>query len=513
MASLVYACRFEVPSSELTPVIDAYRHWIEHHYTERRGIADFSFDLLTSVTSVTLPSDHSLKSVHYVTGAGEVITIEWSYPADHDTTLRWRNSVRIGRLTSCCSIEHLIWIDSVEYQISPVRFALGSPSVIRSLCSEQSVYVGEMKLQANAYALKATNVSDLVELLLTPLRKLPLIFLSPYAEGDRNLIDADAMARRLAGVAIVVAASDVNTTWEMSDRIGRTLSCFNGGARIYWPGFAISDDPRRHPLYLAERIESVSPSVVARAIDRSIFTVASFRFVADNRINDVIRDAEQAQRVLQLESQRASSGIDWESYAIEIDKELSVTKQRFAEIEAENENLRANQQVFLATRPVDFTEDVSPEEIVVPETMKEAVELAKGKCTNLIVLDSAVKSAASSPFQRPAEIFEALHDLDDIASAWSKLKVERGNGGDLRQHLSERGWGKRCSMHISDTTRNRYKADYTFTHNSKPELFEPHVTVGSGDANSCASIHFLLDEEAGKIVVAHVGRHLPNTKT
>ena len=83
----------------------------------------------------------------------------------------------------------------------------------------------------------------------------------------------------------------------------------------------------------------------------------------------------------------------------------------------------------------------------------------------------------------------------------------------MRQHLVDLGWGKRCSMHISNTTRRQYKTDYTFNYGLKPRLFEPHITIGSGDPNSCASIHFVLDETNGKIVIAHVGRHLPNTKT
>jgi hypothetical protein len=44
-------------------------------------------------------------------------------------------------------------------------------------------------------------------------------------------------------------------------------------------------------------------------------------------------------------------------------------------------------------------------------------------------------------------------------------------------------------------------------------LFEPHITIGSGDANSCASIHFLFDQKREKMIVGHVGKHLPNTKT
>ena len=81
------------------------------------------------------------------------------------------------------------------------------------------------------------------------------------------------------------------------------------------------------------------------------------------------------------------------------------------------------------------------------------------------------------------------------------------------QSMIARGWGKRCSWHISTPTKTRYKNDYTFEYGGVRRLFEPHITLGSGDPNSCASIHFVLDEETGKIVIAHVGIHLPNTKT
>jgi hypothetical protein len=68
-------------------------------------------------------------------------------------------------------------------------------------------------------------------------------------------------------------------------------------------------------------------------------------------------------------------------------------------------------------------------------------------------------------------------------------------------------------MHISDTTRTKFGKDYAFEYDGAKQLFEPHITLGSGDANSCASIHFILDQAREKIIVGHVGRHLPNTKT
>lgn len=515
MARLIYACRFDLPSTLGTaPVLGAYRDWIGRHYRVKRALSGFTCDFSTDMVLADLPSGHSLKSSRHVSDAGEATLIEWAYPDDHDDTLRWRTEIRVGGFDGSCSVEHLIWIESVDYQVAPVQFALGSPKVIRRLCSDQVVHVGDMRIRATPYPLGVSGVGDFLALLASPLRKLPIVLLAPYASDDPNLINAGAMAERLAGVAVVVVADSTDATWDIGDALGRTLSCFNGAARIYWPGFKVSDDPRRHPLYLGVKLEAAGPDAISRSIERSIFAVASFRFVPDVRITEIVRSAEHASRVAQLESLRASTGADWGAYAIELDRDLSAAKQKLSELEAENENLRANQQIFFAAdAPGEVANDVSPEEIVVPETVRAAVEFAREKCSNLIVLESALHSAESSPFQRPAEIADALRDLDQVAERWRALKAERGNGGDLRQHLAERGWGKRCSMHISDTTRSRYGTDYTFTYEAVPRFFEPHITVGSGDANSCASIHFMLDEGKGKIVVAHVGRHLRNTKT
>lgn len=121
------------------------------------------------------------------------------------------------------------------------------------------------------------------------------------------------LAAALAGVAIVVEADSSDVTWEIADTLGKTLSCYNGAARIYWPGFSIADDPRKHPLYLAERISTVGPQAAFRAIENTIFSVATFRFVHDFRINAVIRAAEHTQRIEQLEERKASSDTNWKT--------------------------------------------------------------------------------------------------------------------------------------------------------------------------------------------------------
>jgi hypothetical protein len=451
---------------------------------------------------------------HVAAGKGEVVRFVWAYPSDVDQSLEWRNEIRIGAFNESCAVEHTILINSIDYRITPAHLPLGSPGVIRHLCSQNAVQIGDMRVKATPYPLDTSNVDQFLKLLQSPKRRLPIVFISPYANGDGNALDTSSIAQHLAGVAIVIEVRDAEATWDIADAIGRTLSCFDGGARIYWPGFAATHDPRTHRLYLGARITALGPEAVARSIERSIFGVAAFRFVPDPRINDVLREADQATRLQRVEVQKASSGEDWETYALELDEKLSAANQTIAELQAENENLKANQQVYFSARVFgEAEEDLASEDVAPPNSVENALEQARNSCSNLVILDNAFDAARKSPFQRPADVLAALRDLDGIASDWIKQRKAKGTGGDLLQHLKNRGWGKRSSMHISDTTKSRYGQHYEFEYDSKRQMFEPHITLGSGDPNSCASIHFQLDQGRGKMVIAHVGRHLPNAKT
>jgi hypothetical protein len=180
-------------------------------------------------------------------------------------------------------------------------------------------------------------------------------------------------------------------------------------------------------------------------------------------------------------------------------------------LKAENANLRANQNALF-----DFSkgaegqhEDEQLLHARDPTSVREAVKFAAEDSPYLLFLETSFSSADESPFQRPLEIYEALLVMNKVACAWAKNE----GGGDLRLMLCDEGLGKRVSNFISQTTRGRWGSDYTFIYKGEPRMFEWHVTLGAGNANNCASIHFLPDQSAGKLVVAHVGRHLPNTRS
>lgn len=515
MARVVYACRFDVAGAQgASEVLSRYQDWIVQHYRERHRINGFKFDLETVEVVCRLPVAHSLASSIYQDGGERVVCLRWSFPDSSNSGLRWSNEIRVGQFDDRCGVEHLISVESVDYNVAPARIVVGSPRVIREICSKTLAFVGEMQIRAEPYQLRQDRLNDLLSLLTSDLRKLPVVVLSPFARGEPNQIDPVKLALSLAAIAVVVRIEDPELTWDFTDEIGRLLSCFNGAARIYWPGFSKKSDPRHHHLFLGSRIDGLGPNIASQAIEREIFAVAAFRFVPDRRVVNVIRRVEAIERQELLATKKNAGNEFLESYERDLEK-LDEAIGRIQELEAENANLKANHSLLFSswTDNPNELDNVDKNVELSVSSVAEAVQLAAERCKNLEILESAFAAASESPFHRPYDILEALSDLDDIVNAWQRNRSEGRSGGDLLQHLSERGWGKRSSMHISSTSRGKLRTNYEFTYQGVKQLFEPHITIGAGDANSCASIHFIFDQDRLKIVVGHVGKHLPNTNT
>jgi hypothetical protein len=90
------------------------------------------------------------------------------------------------------------------------------------------------------------------------------------------------------------------------------------------------------------------------------------------------------------------------------------------------------------------------------------------------------------------------------------LKDYRGRLDDLlKNHIS----AANISSHVSETVTNMYSEEYKFEWKGKKIMFSPHIRLGSGDPNRCLEILFIHDAATNKFVIAHIGRHLTNTKS
>jgi hypothetical protein len=515
MARLLYASCFDVVGADvILSVLSTYRNWIAEHYHDKSDPPDIDFHFETGETMHEMPRNHALSSSVYENADARVIRIRWSFPDQDDSGLRWINEVRVGQFGDLCSVEHLILIESIGYNVSPAKLIFGSPRAVRDICTDTPAFIDEIKIRAKPRFLVRDNLDDLLKLLNSKSRRLPVVLMSPHDCGEPNRIDAAKLARNLAGVAVVIRIDDPVMIWELRDEIGRRLSCSNGAARIYWPGFSKESDPRTHRLFLGPWIDHVGSHIPIQTIVRTIFAVAAFRYVPDSRIVEVIRKVETADRQKLLLEKKDAREDFWADYERDLEL-LEKAEKLIEELAAENANLKANQKLFFASgigTPDEISEVGEIDESSF-SSVSGAVELAIERCNDLEFLDSAISSASDSSFQRPYDVFRALSDLNDIVDTWKANRENNRSGGDILQHLRDRGWGKRSSMHISDTTRGKFRAHYEFEYQGKKHLFEPHITIGAGDSNSCASIHFFFDQDRVKMIIGHVGKHLPNTMT
>jgi hypothetical protein len=187
-----------------------------------------------------------------------------------------------------------------------------------------------------------------------------------------------------------------------------------------------------------------------------------------------------------------------------------------AELDAREDELAAVRRALSVTGAgegeADPDEAVVSEPVPEPDSVRSAVEMAMDSCPHLVFAPRALESAEDSPFTRPGLILENLQRLDALAALYLE--------GDIGERLSDVAFRHRLSWRggVSDTTRQRWSADYTVTLGDRQFALGPHVRIGSGKgAGDIARIYLCLhpgDADTSRaVIVGHVGRHLPDSTT
>jgi len=152
-----------------------------------------------------------------------------------------------------------------------------------------------------------------------------------------------------------------------------------------------------------------------------------------------------------------------------------------------------------------------------PTTVLEAVQRAAAESEHLRFAPKAFETAAESPFRRPGLVLRTLRGLDALAARYAAGDM----GKSLSQLAAEHGITQ-WKGDIAETTRKRYEDDYSFylAGPGSPKLWVgPHIGLGSGSgALFIARIYLHVADGSDPdvprgIVVAVVGRHLPDTTT
>ena len=545
----VYAIQFGVDpavtgdvSSAKTLVnslVDHAESWIARKYQRDWGL---HVQLALDGESKSPREKHAFRGERAVLGDQELVTIDWKHPhedrddpARSDDTVLWHTVVTIARVGADVEFSLVIRLSSLGFVVKPVAFTIGRPRLVEDLVTTLSCSIRSERIEVQSHPLKADQVAAFVETkLLSPDRRLPIVVVSPELFSEQPSVSPDELATSVLGFANVVKLQDKWAAFKLTDSIGKPLSCYDGAVRMYWPGLARTDDPFSHPLYLQEQIRfrEGRGQPLGKHLFRFLTAVSVFRF-AEGDVTRSARSAIETARNAEIEELRKNlkAGVldptereraledawkDNERLNAELASKQEVLQQREEQIATLTEDLEAQTALWneyhrsYAQEPQrDIVARAEPEGPI--RSVLEAAERASKRfADNLTFLENAFVAAKESPFQRPERVFEALQAIDEVCGEWRKSLGEGKSMGTWREAFLRRGFEYKDD--ISQTTSAKFGHKYTFVYENQKRLFDKHLTEGAKQPQKCFSVHMYCDETKRKIVIGHVGRHLPNTK-
>lgn len=198
-------------------------------------------------------------------------------------------------------------------------------------------------------------------------RTIPFVVVSRVL-GTTALPKLDErLAYDLAGLANIYNV-DEGAAWALTDMLRKPLSTYGRAIRIYWPRFAVDDDPFRHQLWTATRLQGIDadPKTALERIRRQVRTIvmraSAASVVRPSEIDDIRRAATLSEyaafqanaRALEDLKAKASSLADFkdlaDSYAVDNDKlrhELAARDTNLVKLQNEVQRLEADKRALI----------------------------------------------------------------------------------------------------------------------------------------------------------------------
>lgn len=249
-------------------------------------------------------------------------------------------------------------VGGVATKISPIEVDPRCPRLIGQLLdADCRWYHGSSPLSSLKKVEGFNRGVELAAELADPDRRVPFVVVSVERGYAALPYLAEKVAYDLAGLANVCTV-DPAASWGLTDSLGKALSCYQGGIRIYWPQFRTTDRPYKHPLWTAARLLDLSSDPkqardrICRQLRKMIMRASALSTVRPREI-DEIREASRRAEFERL-TRAAKSAQDWrelaELYDEENDKLKADIKERDEEIgflQEEITSLEAKVQALL----------------------------------------------------------------------------------------------------------------------------------------------------------------------
>lgn len=525
----IYRTGFPIAPKDNRDTLAAAASVCLHWALDRQGIAPehrrLAKEPLRAVPLTSIGVGHAIETRLLQTNANRSWAMRFNHPHRDgkvvDEQVEWRSEIGLAEgaagLTFCCSVS----VGRTDSAVAPVRFFPTRPRVVLDLLKEFHCG-GSVKLSAKPYVLKdSTSDAQLFRLLLEdPARQHPVVFVTPRVPNGDFAADHQSVASELAGLAYVVVANCPDATRLLAGELPPQLNCYNGGVRVYWPGFAISDSAYRHPLWLWWKIKQFQdkhPAAFAKELLKRISAVAVLSLHPNWLTWSGIEAHERAQAI-----ERARSAGDTEEllklYVQDKESLEATVAQLRSELDGKSRELR-EAQARIAAYEAAFERGKRPDadadaatDLLPLATVSEAVKRAKKLFGDRLIFALNAKSEVDeSTFDDPEEFFAALSWL---ANGYFDSKTGVKSGKPLRDSIKEVLPGWFYSGGQSDQTMGQFKDWYCCQFEGRKWELGEHIGTGtSKDARHTIRVGFAWDKERKRVIIGFIGQHQRSRKT
>ncbi|GMU04526.1 hypothetical protein [Corallococcus caeni] len=429
--------------------------------------------------------------------------------ADHEG--RWRTLVRMfqkGAEHAWLTFE--MTLDDIAERFAPAMYNVQPPRLLRNLgklLTIKTVDGWDVPVSALAVA-DQSSVEDLAREILDPKRIVPLVVVTEPVYTKPAVRDLGRLlGEHVFGLARVVHVGP-KLTFTLTARLGKELSVFDGGVRIYWPGVDPDASPQRHPLitrHAIERAEGSPKRWILEEVSRKLIPVATARY----REPEAIRNLLQAIESEKLEEAQFSQLELTEKIRTAIrerDDALDLEQAAFAELrKADLEKKDFEAALFDARRERDkwralydslrLKAEARGEHLPPPpQDENEALEQARKsfKETLLLPTDLTIETDLGP------DVYDALNAMHEVV-----LRERSRKMGDRQKAFAD-AFGK----HLNHPAR--YEPGATGLYYQKEEC-RHRVHIKSGKPQDTESIYWLEQGEPDKrkYLIFRIGRHAP----
>lgn len=401
-------------------------------------------------------------------GQARALELRLRHPDTQDETLQWLATITISDIEGTTRATVRLERGASVHVLRPWQLDLAAPLVVLELMRPPLLaYAGSLELTPGTRMLQSDDVGGFIgDVLRADGRALPVLIVSCSVSPSV----AQSLAKALAGLVQVVRL----TNEDAEDALRRALRKSGyvvprGGLRLYWPGFGLTGQPRRHPYWTAAQIREGGDSgqaVIKHLVDL-LAPISTGRVPADPGVLRARREwlrtsireqrsHQEAQRArARRERQKAAKAIALAHTHQDASEEVDRLKDQLAEIKGQFTATEEERDTALAQ-----AEEAAANELKVIEESLGIKDQAAVQGKHVAQLEAendalrkSFKTIATHQAEAALETGDTIDTVPNKVASWGEvaewLPALEGPGFSLTDQALESADGKGRYPHPS----------------------------------------------------------------